>query len=233
MINQTVLHCGDNREVASQPRQVQPLLILGTRPFSLEIADVASEVPGYEIAGFVENLNPDNANSTIEGKPVYWVDDIKDLKDTHVALCGLGTTHRSKFTDQVDALGISYATLVHPLGRVSTKSTLGEGTIVSVLSIVAAYTTIGKHVIVNRGCIVGHHTTVGNFVSIMTGATIAGDTRIGDHSYIGMAATIRNGVTIGRHAVIGAGAVVTKDVPDRCQVVGVPARIVKENIEGL
>ena len=44
---------------------------------------------------------------------------------------------------------------------------------------------------------------------------------------IGVNVTILRGVTIGRNAVIGAGAVVTKDVPDNCLAVGVPARIAK------
>lgn len=36
--------------------------------------------------------------------------------------------------------------------------------------------------------------------------------------------TILRGVTIGENAVIGAGAVVTRDIPDNCVAVGVPAK---------
>jgi acetyltransferase-like isoleucine patch superfamily enzyme len=45
--------------------------------------------------------------------------------------------------------------------------------------------------------------------------------------YVGAAATILAGVTIGECAVVGAGAVVTRDVPSRAVVAGIPARIIR------
>lgn len=44
---------------------------------------------------------------------------------------------------------------------------------------------------------------------------------------IGSGATILCGVTIGEYALVGAGSVVTKDVPSRAIVAGVPARIIR------
>jgi acetyltransferase-like isoleucine patch superfamily enzyme len=40
------------------------------------------------------------------------------------------------------------------------------------------------------------------------------------------------GAQIGEHVVVAAGAVVRGQVPDRCVVAGVPARIVKRWVEG-
>jgi serine O-acetyltransferase len=49
--------------------------------------------------------------------------------------------------------------------------------------------------------------------------------------YISTGAKILGQVKIGNGSIIGANAVVVKDVPDNCIVAGVPAIIIKENIE--
>lgn len=57
---------------------------------------------------------------------------------------------------------------------------------------------------------------------------VARPVHIGDHAWIGSRAIILKGVTIGAGAVIAAGSVVTKDVPARVVVAGVPARVVRQ-----
>lgn len=46
--------------------------------------------------------------------------------------------------------------------------------------------------------------------------------------WVGANATILPGVRLGEGSVVGAGAVVTRDVPERAVVVGVPAEVVRE-----
>jgi acetyltransferase-like isoleucine patch superfamily enzyme len=54
---------------------------------------------------------------------------------------------------------------------------------------------------------------------------------IGNHVWIGMHAIILKGVTIGDGAVIAAGSVVVKDVPPASLVAGVPARVIRSEIQ--
>jgi sugar O-acyltransferase (sialic acid O-acetyltransferase NeuD family) len=208
------------------------LWILGTSWFAPEVADLARETPDFELRGFVENWEPARVGSQLDGLPVVWVDD-PAWRDAHsLAVCSLSTTKRSRFTDHVDALGVRYATLVHPAARISSTTRVGEGSIVSVGVIVASHSRLGRHTIVNRGALIGHHTEIGDHVTIGPGANIAGRCRIGSGTYVGMSAVILDGRTVGQGAVVGAGAVVTRDVPDHVQVMGVPARVVKERVEG-
>jgi acetyltransferase-like isoleucine patch superfamily enzyme len=51
---------------------------------------------------------------------------------------------------------------------------------------------------------------------------------IGAGSWLGAGAIVLPGARIGRNVVIAAGSVVRGDVPDRCVVAGVPAKIVRE-----
>ena len=105
---------------------------------------------------------------------------------------------------------------------------------------------IGKNVFINSGCCfqdqggieIGDNTLIGQQVVIATlnhdmnpnfrANMFPKSVKIGSNVWVGAKATILPGVTIGNGAVIAAGAVVTKNVPERAVVAGVPAKIIKQ-----
>lgn len=211
-----------------EKRERQKLVILGASFFAEEVADIVMEIKDYQLTGFIEGLDIARCQETLLGLPVNWIYDVMQFDDSYRGVCAVGTTKRDKFIQQAISLGLKFTTIVHSSTQVFSSSSLGQGTIVSAGVVIAAQTRIGCHVIINRGCLIGHHIETGDYVTISPGANIGGKVKIGDHSYIGMGAIILDGITIGSNSVVGAGAVVTRDVPDLVQVIGVPARVVKE-----
>lgn len=57
---------------------------------------------------------------------------------------------------------------------------------------------------------------------------LKGNITIKENAWIGANSVVLAGITIGENSVVGAGSVVTKDVPDNCVYVGVPAKFLKE-----
>lgn len=89
-----------------------------------------------------------------------------------------------------------------------------------------------KSIVIGDGCAISHDVTIMD----SDGHYLNGDknekpVNIGDNVWIGTRVTILSGVTVGDGAVIAAGSVVTKDVPANCLVGGVPAKILRENVQ--
>ena len=88
--------------------------------------------------------------------------------------------------------------------------------------------TLGKRCSIARDVIIrdydAHHI-------LNIGHMMAKDILIGDHVWIGTRAIILKGVTIGDGVVVAAGAVVTKDIPAKSLVAGVPAKVIRQDIE--
>ncbi len=210
-----------------------PIAILGAGGFAEEIADLIEDIPNLELVAFVESADRSRCGKTLSGRPVLWIDETKTLGESCRYICSVGSpAQRKAFVEDALSRGLPFTTIIHPKAHVAPSSIIGEGCVIHPGVIVAARTVIGSHSLVNRGCLIGHHAEIGNFITVSPGANIAGRTRIGDLSYIGMASVILDGLGVGERSVVGSGALVTKNVPARVQVMGMPARITKENIEG-
>lgn len=98
---------------------------------------------------------------------------------------------------------------------------------------------IGKHTIFSFGVIgivINKRSVIDERCITVSNATLGGKFRseevpvIGDACSIATGAKILGGIKIGSNFVIGANAVVVSDVPDNCVVAGIPARIIKRDI---
>lgn len=111
------------------------------------------------------------------------------------------------------------------------------------------FITLGKNVFINHDCsfldmggiTIEDEVLIGPKVSILTEEHPINPKRrrmlrvkpviIKKNVWIGAAVTILPGVTIGENSIIASGAVVNKDVPANTIVGGIPARIIKEDID--
>ena len=106
---------------------------------------------------------------------------------------------------------------------------IGSGYINSNLKLLCS-----NSIIIGNDCAISHDVTImdSDFHNIdYANHEKSAPVNIGNHVWIGSRAMILKGVTIGDGAIIGAGSVVTKDVPTKSIVAGVPAKVIKENIE--
>jgi serine O-acetyltransferase len=79
--------------------------------------------------------------------------------------------------------------------------------------------------IIHANVMAGKNLTLMHGVTI--GAAKTGIPRLGDNVAIGIGAAVIGSIVIGSNVHIGAGAVVTKDLPDNCTAVGIPAQPIK------
>jgi acetyltransferase-like isoleucine patch superfamily enzyme len=130
-------------------------------------------------------------------------------------------------------LTIAKALTVSPGGIVS----IGEK---AVLSVGDLFINSDSRIICQEEITVGHHVLLGweselcdsDFHSmIYNGYRVTGPIAIEDRVWIGNKATVMKGVHIGTGAVIAAGSIVTRDVPAHALAGGIPAKVIRENVE--
>jgi len=163
----------------------------------------------------------------------------KDLQPTYIGdncLIGANTVI------YIEA-NIANNVMVADLASIRENTSIGEYTIIGRGVTVENYVKIGKRCKLESNCYITAFSDLADYVFIAPGVVTSNDNYMGrteerfkhfkgitvkKGGRIGAGAVILPGKVIGEDALVAAGSVVTKDVPDRKVVMGVPARVIKD-----
>ncbi|WP_051254315.1 acyltransferase [Arenibacter latericius] len=101
-----------------------------------------------------------------------------------------------------------------------------------------AITEPNKSIVIGEDCMFSSYIEfrTGDSHSILDNSTrerinYAQNIKVGNHVWIGAHSIILKGVVLGNNCIIGTNSLVTRDIPDHSIAAGIPAKIVKSNID--
>lgn len=207
------------------------LLIVGAGGHGRVVADTALEDGRWDKIAFLDDRYKQmdcNMNWPVLGSLLQAGEYLQDYSDLIVALGD--NTLRVTLLRSYMKLGFRLPVLVHPAAFVSRAARLSPGIVVFPRAAVNAGVGIGFGSIINTGAIVDHDCLLGEGVHICPGASLAGEVKVGNYSWVGIGASVIQKVSIGENVFIGAGSVVVKDIGSNAKVLGVPGKVVNQNV---
>ena len=211
------------------------MLVIGARGFAKEILEIIQDLNDLKDTAFYDDINDDvkgflfNEFLIIKNeKDVRFFFENKSKKFT----IGIGNPLlRRKLSQKFTDLGGDYTSTISPYCKIGSHDVIiGVGTNILSNVIISNSVKIGVGCILYYNVTITHDCNVGDFVEISPGAILLGRVEIGDFSHIGSGAIILPNIIIGKNVIVGAGALVSKNIPDDCVVAGVPAKIIRSNI---
>lgn len=169
----------------------------------------------------------------LKGKPflvcLNWIDELKKLGINKVLPINPNNKERYQQIKKCLENDIELVSAIHPSVHILEDAIIHNGVWINAGSLIGYKTEIESGVIINTRAQLDHHNVLKCCSQINPGVITAGYVTLHERANVYTGAVIINRIEIGEDAIVGAGAVVIKDVPPRCTVVGVPARVTRRD----
>jgi acetyltransferase EpsM len=136
---------------------------------------------------------------------------------------------RQKIFDELRSLQLNWVNCIHPNSYISKTAKIGKGNIICCGSFINCDAKLGDFNLVNTHSVIEHDCRLGNFNHIGPSSTLCGSIQVGNTNLFGAGTTVIPGKIIGNFNIIGAMSAVINDINDNCTVVGIPAKVIKQN----
>lgn len=122
------------------------------------------------------------------------------------------------------ALGLPWATVIHPSALVGPNVTIGDGSYVGAGTVCTVNASIGRFVTVNLHCQVAHDDVIEDFVTLHPDTHLSGGVVVEEGSELGTGSICIPGVRVGPWSILGAGAVAVRPLEGWSTYTGLPAK---------
>jgi sugar O-acyltransferase (sialic acid O-acetyltransferase NeuD family) len=219
----------------NQSKTMEPLLIIGAGGFGREVLSMLNSMSsGMQIgapSGFIDDGIP--KGTILNSLPVLGgLEVLNEYSEAALVIAvGNGRT-REHILSKIDLRKFTFPNVIHPsaLFQAPQRIKMGHGNIICAGNIFTVDIEMGDFCVINLGCTIGHDAVLEDFTSLMPGVHISGGAKIRKGAYIGTGANLIKATEIGSGSIIGAGSMVDRDIPNQVTAVGVPCRIIRDNL---
>ena len=208
------------------------MLIVGAKGFAKEVLEILHQLNQLDNLVFYDDVSSDLPALLYDKFPI--LTDLEEAKKYFAAISnqftiGIGNPIlRKRLFEKFTGIGGEFTSVISPFAQIGHyDNKIESGANIMTGTVITNDVSIGKGALINLNCSIGHNVIIGDFVEISPSVSVSGNCKIGNYSNLGTNATILPKVSIGTNVIVGAGSVVTKDIPDNCLVVGIPAVIKK------
>ena len=173
-------------------------------------------------------------NNMFKGRPfivsLTWWETLLELGIENVLPLTPDNNIRYKQIQKCREVGLKLVSAIHPTVTILADAEIADGVWINAKSIIGYKAQIESGVIINIGCQIDHHNILKSCCQLAPGVIMAGHVTLWECCDVFTGAIIINRKQIGRGAIVGAGAVVVSDIPPYSTAVGVPARVIKQQV---